>query len=348
MNHINKLMESQNFIYHIACSTDDKYAQHCGIMLYSLLDNNQKHTFHIHILIECLNDDNKNNLIDIVSKYGAYCTFHVVNTQLLQGVKFRTKNPLSLAAYYRLLFTSMIDAEIEKILYLDCDIIVINDITSLWDINLTTYSLAAVRDSITLPQSELHRSQLGISYGGDYFNSGVMLINLQYWREHFVEEKLIKFAQKDRFVFFHDQDALNYLFKDSWYKLSPKWNRMNMAVLEDIYFPTNSDKLDFLLHPCIIHYASSNDYKPWKKTNLLPLGKYYKKYKNETIWKDTELEAINISYLSFYRNVIIVHLHRILNNCPFIIRFLFFLLRDILSFILSILNNKIYISKSPF
>lgn len=341
-------MNFKDSIYHVACSTDNQYAQHCGIMLYSLLSNNPNHIFHIHILIENLNQIIKDELMGIIEKHGSICSFHVVNSEKLQGVKFRKKNPLSYAAYYRLLFCSIFDNSISKVLYLDCDIIVLKEVTTLWEINLNNYSLAAVRDSITLPKSELHRNQLGIPYGGDYFNSGVMLINLDYWREHNVENELLKFAKQEREVFFHDQDALNFLFKNTWLKLSPKWNYMNMAVMNDIYFPTISDKIDFIKNPCIIHYASTNNYKPWKDTCLLPMGNYYRRYKDETIWKNTPLEPINISRVIFYKNILVVHMYRLLNKSPYVIRFIVFLIRDLCDYMIKLFFSGIYAGKAPY
>ena len=72
---------------HIACSTDDNYAQLCGVMLCSLLENNKKHSFHIHILENGLSVENIDKFLQQCQRYNAKCSFHIVNDQLLEKCK---------------------------------------------------------------------------------------------------------------------------------------------------------------------------------------------------------------------------------------------------------------------
>ena len=117
-----------------------------------------------------------------------------------------------MAAYYRLLMTSVLPKDLDKVLYLDCDMIVLRDIHEIFNIELEHYALAAISDN--LPYSEQHRLQLHMEVGERTFSSGVMLINLSYWRENNVESGLLEYAKRHREeVYLHDLDVLNYYFK---------------------------------------------------------------------------------------------------------------------------------------
>ena len=249
-------MKNVDTIYHIGCSTDDNYIHHASVMICSLLENNRENTIVIHLLHDVLSEDNIGFLTSLVKRYGAVIVFHKVDVDRLQGVKFRARRPLSMAAYYRLLLSSVLEG-IDKVLYLDVDTAVLGDVKPLYDLEMDEYALAAVKDVV--PCFDDHRSSLSIPYDSDYFCSAVMLVNLRYWREHGAEAALIEFAKRDRVVFCHDQDALNYVFKNCWYQLPPKWNRFNMNYMRARDFRDYRDRFEYWNRPVVIHFS---DYKP--------------------------------------------------------------------------------------
>lgn len=258
---------------HIGCSTDDHYLPHCAAMLCSLLENS-KSTYTVHILYnhEKLNPDGKELLASMVQKYRSEIIFHDVDEKPLQGVQFRKNRPLTCAAYYRILLSSLLDQSIEKVLYLDCDIIVLQDVAPVFDLEIDDYALAAVQD-LTNP-CDLQRMQMSIPYEECFFCSGVMLINLKYWREHHSEKKLLEYSKKKRVVFLHDQDALNAVFYHAWFKLPPKWNKFNMQTPSASFFLTESDRMEFIKSPVLIHYLI----KPWLGLSFVRYTKEYKAY----------------------------------------------------------------------
>ena len=117
---------------HICCCTDDNYAQHCAVMLCSLFVNNRAHRFTVHVLINSLKDEYKRGLRQLAESYDSEILFYNVDSTLLEGCKYRVLRPLSEAAYYRVLLSSIISVNIDKILYLDCDIVVIGDVGELF------------------------------------------------------------------------------------------------------------------------------------------------------------------------------------------------------------------------
>ena len=165
----------------ICCCTDDNYAQYCAVMLCSLFENNRGNNIIVHILISTLSESNTKGLKNLGFRYGANILFHKVDSAKLSGCQYRIKRPLSEAAYYRVLLASILK-DVDKILYLDCDIIVKGNIRELFEIEMDNYALAAVQEPVEI--EEVHRLQLSIPYGESYFNSGVLLINLNYWREN--------------------------------------------------------------------------------------------------------------------------------------------------------------------
>ena len=135
------------------------------------------------------------------------------------------------------------------------------------------YALAAVKDVV--PCFDDHRMSLSIPYDKDYFCSAVMLINLEYWREHDAEARLIEFAKRDRIVYCHDQDALNYVFKGQWFALPPKWNRFHMDYIPSSEFRDYKDKFEYYHRPVIVHFSG---YKPSYRCFGIRFEDVYEKY----------------------------------------------------------------------
>lgn len=275
----------------ITCNTDDKYAQHCSAMLCSLFENNKEHEFHVHLLTNNLSSDIRQHFVELSGKYNNLITIYDIDDSWLDGVKFRKNRPLTKAAYFRVLLSSVIDKSIEKILYLDCDMIVLGDVSELFLIELDNYALAAVEDA--MPNTYLHRNQLHMQYGEPAFCSGFMMINLKFWRDNYVEEKLLEYSKRERKeVYMHDQDSLNYVFKGQWFKLAPKWNKNAMAI--SIVDPKAKifDRYEFTYEPKIIHYAGEE--KPWFNI-WFPNKKNYVKYLNLSNYPEIQFTKIPVS-----------------------------------------------------
>ena len=247
-------------IYHVTCNTDDNYLQHCCAMLCSLFENNKEMTFHVHLLTHSLAADGKSFLNSLCQRYGYKINVYDVDEMKLEGVKFRKNRPLTKAAYYRILLPEILAEDIERVLYLDCDIMVLGSVKELYEIDLSEYALAACQDAC--PYTDLHRRQLGLDMKDRAFCSGLMMINLKYWRKKNSEEKLLEYSKRDRdVVYLHDQDSLNYVFKNQWYVLPYKWGvaPLSIAIIDKVQ--KSFDIEEYVFNPKIIHYASPM--KPW-------------------------------------------------------------------------------------
>ena len=273
---------------HIACSTDDNYAPLCGVMVCSLLDNNQGKPMHVHVLANHLSVNNRQRLARQCVAYGALYTFHEVDESRLEGCQYRTTvHPLSSAAYYRILLASILH-DVSRVIYLDCDMMVLGDLQVVYDMDLKGHGVAAVQDYDT-PVDMEHYRQLGLSEGDKYFNSGFMVIDLDFWRQHNTERKLLEFAKLERKVYFHDQDALNCVFRGNWRRLSPEWNYFNVAQIRVPHlFESKEEARRFFRSPKVVHFPGRY-FKPWLDTSCIPYRGQWLHYLLISKWKDMPL-----------------------------------------------------------
>lgn len=315
-------------LYNVTCNTDDNYVQHCCVMLCSLFENNKDLCFHIHIMTHNLSHKSIDILERLVLRYYHKITIYSVDESKLEGVVFRKNRPLTKAAYYRVLLPEVLDVSIEKVLYLDCDIVVVGEVKELFEVDLAGYALAACEDPA--PYTSLHRRQLNMALGCKAFCSGVMMINLIYWREYAATEKLLAYSKKERGeVYLHDQDSLNYVFKGKWFKLAYKWNKTPLSIV-----PLDADQKifdmdEFLNHPIILHYASP--LKPWSNV-WFPEKKVYDRYLALSQFPNPKIQKIGMmKKLFYYKNIFRYFANRYLR--PFIPRFIEIVLVDILIFL---------------
>jgi lipopolysaccharide biosynthesis glycosyltransferase len=184
--------------------------------------------------------------------------------------------------YYRLLLPELLDAPVEKVLYLDCDLVVKDSLLPLWEMPLGDRPVAAVAE----PHFSRHEA-LGLPGGAPYFNSGVMLINLSAWRQLRVTEQCIGFLQAhpDKIEFW-DQDALNVVLAGNWLPLHPRWNQQTIHFEPQKHrFPLDEPVLAACLaHPAIIHYSAK--FKPWHDWCDHPRKGEYYHYLAATEWKN--------------------------------------------------------------
>jgi lipopolysaccharide biosynthesis glycosyltransferase len=177
-----------------------------------------------------------------------------VDETKLEGVKFRSSRPLSRAAYYRLLIPELLPSKITKALYIDTDVLVRRNIEHLFDLDISNYILAAVED-ITILKNE-HRAQMELSIKDKYFCSGFMLLNINKWRNEVNTESLISWSKKNRLVFFHDQDVLNFFFKKKWLELPRCYNTFIPFNYVGLWGAKINYNSSYSIH--FYHY-----YKPW-------------------------------------------------------------------------------------
>lgn len=296
----------------ILCTTDDTYAPHCGIMLTSLLETNKQSSFCIFVLVDTISEDNKERFRLLEKKYATVINIVYVDASEWSGISL-SATYLSVASCYRLLAPNLLPDTIHKILYLDCDIIVNGDIRPLWETQLLGKGVGAIVDI-----NPCFKNRLGIS--DFYFNSGVLLCNLDFWRENNITEKCQKLISEERDrLYYIDQDALNIVFEGSKCQLPITYN-FQVGFLKkyclDLYKQEiHSEIIDCVSSPVIIHYMTPH--KPWFQYNICPpyTGNYLE-MKKLSVWNDFPLinKLTSLTSILFWRFQLLIRwiciLHR--------------------------------------
>jgi lipopolysaccharide biosynthesis glycosyltransferase len=241
--------------------------------------------------------------IDINHKTGEHIDFHIID----DGISTKTKNKLStiadpdritlkwikskdtvpanitipidnsafpLTAYMRIFSPYVIDQDVDKLIYLDVDTIVQDDISKLWNTSLGDHTAGAVQDpgkTVDCAWAGIpNYKELGLSADTKYFNSGVLMINPKKWREQNVATQVIDALGKYReHVRMADQYGINVVMANKWLELDPKWNWFA--------FKDNDE-------PHIVHFL---DIKPIFKTynSQEVYREEFFRYLNMTPWK---------------------------------------------------------------
>lgn len=270
---------------HIACNIDSNYVRHCAVTLVSLFENNRKEPITAHIIARDLSDAEKKTLIDLAAPYGSLVCFYEPDIKLLEGFTIRKfSKRISMATYYRCILSELLPADIDRLLYLDCDIVIVGDISEYWNTPLSDETgVAAVAD---MGCDEAARYEiLKYPMEDSYFNAGVLLINLDYWRKNDVAHACVDYFHKyPERILFNDQDLLNSILHKNKILVDLKWN------VQDAFYrrPKQMDEAwrkkfaDVLKHPVILHYTNR---KPWEYDSQHPLREVYFKYLDLTPWK---------------------------------------------------------------
>lgn len=315
--------------YNVTCSTDDKYVQHCMAMLCSLYENNKDCEFVLHLLHHNLSQQAQTLINMLTERYHNSVKFYDIDESGISNVKIASNHPdLSIATYYRLLLPGLLDKSIARVLYLDCDIIVAGDIKPLFQLELSGYALAAVKDC--LPQTDAHRQIIGLPLDGNAFCAGILMINLDYWREHSSQENMLKFANEmGGKLIMEDQDVLNHEFRNQWFQLPNKYASTPLSIVPLDKNQKWADIQEYAFTPVIFHYAYI--LKPWLDIRI-PGDKHYWKYVNlsgfpnpiKTKVSSSIRKQIRIAKLRYYVNC---YIH------PFVPDFIEIPLKDIYKYI---------------
>ncbi len=209
-------------IVDIAFCADRNVLPGLHVTIYTLLGNlsgNAK--VRIHILHDGLMKRDLDLLVETAKYTGGEFEFFHYNVDIRRFSKFKWLT--GWMTYGRLLLGDVV--EVSRILYLDCDLLVNIDIVDLFEIDLGRHVLGAVsRQTIAQSNDRAFFELLGINTSGDYFNGGVLLIDLDKWRSDDVLSKCLNFAEQAPEISSADQTILNYVFLNNYKKLPGYFN----------------------------------------------------------------------------------------------------------------------------
>ena len=283
----------------IAIACDDNYAPFASALILSIISKiNINKNYDIVILYENLSLNNQRRILYLNMNYQNVSIRFFNMTSLIETNECKeltTLNYIKLSAYYRL-FVGSVFKNFNKVIYLDSDIILNNDISILFETDMRSMVVAAVKDNFLSNPLNFTKKNgweasflkyatevLKISNISNYFNSGVMLFDIKKINDNSFEKKFIEIAKLNN-KFFHDQNVLNSVLQNNTHFLDKSWNFQTINI--DVNY-SNSFNL--------IHYCGKT--KPWN-TSAVPYDFYFWKYMRLSPFYESTLD----SYLTKIRD----------------------------------------------
>lgn len=269
-------MSSKNNISLVVAS-DNQYAILLAALLKSIEENHRtEEKIDVYILDDNISSKNKEKINQTITPSITTLNWLTIDSVIPKDITIPIDNTaFPLTCYYRIFAPYAIPKDVEKVIYLDVDMIVLEDISKLWNTNIGDHLFAAVQDwQLTVSCSWggiPNYKELGIPADTKYFNSGLLVMNAKKWREEDVTSRVIQFMHENiKFINYADQYGLNGALYNQWYELDSKWNWFALFEHES---------------PFIIHFL---DVKPiFKSYKSKPEFKdQFYKYLKLTPWKD--------------------------------------------------------------
>lgn len=266
----NTSLEDAADTVHIGYGIDENFVMPMGVSCISILENNPRLFFAFHVLIEDMTPQSQEKLRLISNTY-SNCLFiiHLMDLSIIQGV-YTAK--WGKAAYMRAFLGQVLEENIERILYLDGDVLCIHSLNQLIEKPFHDQTVMVVEDTPRTAIKQCKKFHLQ-----HYFNSGVLYINLIQWRKNKIAEKFLdacfKYGTK---LHYPDQDALNIILKDQKIMIERAYD----------FIPIDRSKESVPPDTVFIHYTGG---KPWYAWLKYPLQKYFMKYYALSPWKNDPL-----------------------------------------------------------
>ena len=258
----------------ICFATDDNYVPFLTVAIASLLDNSSKENFYkIYVLTSHLTEENMNSILKMATENSSI-KFVQLSKELdkVQDM-FHLRDYYSKETYYRIFIPNLFP-QYEKVLYLDCDITVLGDVTELYNTQIHGYYVGAVQEEV-MQTFEVFGNYVEKADGinrKNYFNAGILLINCRRWRNKLIAERFVDLLNRYKFRVVQDEDYLNVLCKDNIKWLPLDWNKTS-------YKNDAFDDKDLK----IIHWKIN--WRPWKYKNVL-YEEHFWKYAKMTDFYD--------------------------------------------------------------
>jgi lipopolysaccharide biosynthesis glycosyltransferase len=268
-----------------------------GISTISLFENNKQiEDLKVYLLGENISQENKNELKKIGDRYGR--EVEVIDVPKLNIPPSLVSARWPLSAFTRLFSGVILPANVEKILYLDCDTLISGDISELEVTEFNGNIAMGVKDCI----SGTYKKNIGLDKDSPYINAGVILFDMNALRKVDINTEIENYMNKYvRLIIYADQDILNGMFKGKIGELNPKFDVMTIDVvhtyeeIRKLRRPTNFYKKEELYaaktNPAIIHYTTNMVVvRPWFSNTDHPYANEFRKYMGMSVWIDRELK----------------------------------------------------------
>lgn len=279
----------------IMYASDDNYAEIMGVSILSLLQSNTDvEDMRIFIIEDAISEDNKTRLGGMIRKHGREVVFiPKPDIRKYLGVELKTLR-WSDSAFSRLFLKELFAPypDVHKILYLDCDMLIVADLQGLWNTDISSCLGAACLECM----SNLHKRIIGAKKKDNYINTGMMLVNVDRWIKEDIQQKtsdfLKKYKGKTEYV---DQGVINGTVSNRFLLVNPRYNLTSLAYdftykemqiyRKPQFGYSEVEWNNALSNPAGIHFTTSFlSVRPWYEGSRHPYAARWKQIHDQTPW----------------------------------------------------------------
>jgi lipopolysaccharide biosynthesis glycosyltransferase len=289
----------------LACASDDRYIMPLAVTLVSAAVNLAPGwRLRVFILDGGITDENRDRFEKSLSSFPIELNW--LREDLTELHHLSVSHHISHVAYYRLMLEHVLPEDVDRVLYMDCDLLVKADLSQLWQTKLLNESVVGAVPDIACPYIDANlvphtriarpylatlnpiRNYRRLKLKGDdlYFNSGLLLIDLAAWRKHRFGDQFLKcLTDHSKFVWCWDQYALNVVLAGRWQALPMHWNQGAHAFEFPSVDHSPVDHAEFRQmrdDPSIIHFTT--EWKPWHFTSNHPARDEFFDWLDKTAW----------------------------------------------------------------
>jgi lipopolysaccharide biosynthesis glycosyltransferase len=276
----------------VAMASDARYLPWCATAMLSCLESTPELHLEFHLLHEGdLSADDRRRLTALVARAGGDIAFHLIESTRLASLPSKGAALGGRISWGRVLLPELLDG-VDRAVYLDADVLAMTSIAPLWNTPLDGLPIAAVRNVVE-PALHAHVRGLGIGDAHDYFNAGVLVMDLDAMRDADALDGITRFvASRHGDLTWFDQDALNVVFAGRWRALAPRWNAMNSLWTwtewaEEAHGA--AEVYEAMTNPAILHFEGPAVCKPWHQLSVHAFRDRYRATLARTPWRNEPL-----------------------------------------------------------
>ena len=268
-----------NQTIHVAACCDENYIAYAGVMMISALEATPTAKIHFHLINCNIAASSLEKLENLVGERGGRLHIYLPNDDLYRGLPTLRYGE---AVYQRINLPEYIPSDIDRLIYIDSDTLVLGDLNELWQTDLKGKLVAAVENLSPTACQDIGFART------EYFNSGLLLMDLDGWRKEKIHQQVSEYARDNAHrLQYVDQCSLNAVLKDRWLRLGPDWNQQSDIYKVVIKYHEGSsysqaNLQNAILNPSVVHFTGKK--KPWKIYCFHPFKKRYQQVLASTPW----------------------------------------------------------------
>lgn len=283
-------------------AADENYAEIMAVSIKSMMLANQWEKIHFYLIEDGVSEDSRQKLIDMISEANNEVTFIAKpDIRGMLNVELKTLR-WSDSAYSRLFLKELFgdESHIEKLLYMDCDTIIVDSLQELWNTDISDCLGAACLECM----SNMHKRIVGAKPKDNYINTGMLLLNVKRWIEENIQkiegDFIKKYHGKTEYV---DQGVINGTISNRFKLVSPRYNLTALAydftykemlIYRKPSFGYSEEEWTAAVNkPAVVHFTTSFlSIRPWYSGSKHPYAEAWKRIHDTTPWRDCDFREL--------------------------------------------------------